>query len=68
MSALDARVLNQSPAIVLEQLAENLLGLGVLRQDAAARHLGDVGRLEVDLKREAVHQARQLDAGGCRVR
>ena len=34
---------------------------GVLRQHAPARDLGDVGRLEVDLQREAVHQARELD-------
>ena len=44
-----------------KELAQVLLGLGVLRQHALARDLGDVRRLQVDLQREAVHEARQLD-------
>ena len=34
---------------------------GVLREHAPAGDLGDVGRLEVDLQREAVHQPGELD-------
>ena len=47
--------------MVVVELAEAGLGRRVLGEDAAARDLGDVRRLEVDLLREAVHQPRQLD-------
>ncbi len=47
--------------MLVEELAEIGLRGGVLREHAPAGDLGDVGRLEVDLEREAVHQAGQLD-------
>ena len=50
------------PRCCREELAERRLGIGVLGEDALARDLGDVGRLEVDLQREAVHQPGELDA------
>ena len=51
----------EAAAVLGEELAQVLLGLGVLRQHALARDLRDVRRLQVDLQREAVHEARQLD-------
>ena len=47
--------------MLVEELPERCLRGGVLREDAPARDLGDVGRLEMDLQREAVHQAGKLD-------
>ena len=41
--------------------AERRLGVGVLGEHAAAGDLGDVRRLQVDLLREAVHEAGELD-------
>ena len=57
----EPRVLGEAPAVLVEELPERRLCGGVLREHAAARHLGDVRRLEMDLQREAVHQARELD-------
>ena len=57
----EPRVLGQATAVLVEELAERGLRGGVLREHAAARDLGDVRRLEMDLEREAVHQPRELD-------
>jgi hypothetical protein len=47
--------------VVVEQLAQRLLGVGVLGQHTAAGDLGDVGRFEVDPLGKPVHQPGQLD-------
>ena len=57
----EPRVVGEAAEVLGEELAQVLLGLGVLRQHALARDLGDVRRLQVDLQREAIHEARQLD-------
>ena len=57
----EPRVLREPAAVLVEELAERSLGGRVLREHAPAGDLGDVGRLEVDLQREAVHQAGELD-------
>ena len=54
-------VVGEAAAVLGEDLAQVLLGLSVLRQHALARDLRDVRRLQMDLQREAVHEARQLD-------
>ena len=54
-------VLGEPAAVLVEELPERCLRGGVLREHAPAGDLGDVGRLEVDLQREAVHQAGELD-------
>lgn len=46
----------------LEQLAEPILTLRVLGEHSAAGDLRDVRGLQMDLKREAIHQAGQFDA------
>ena len=63
MSAVSRVCVGEPAAVLREELAERRLRIGVLGEDALARDLGDVGRLEVDLQRlrEAVHQARELD-------
>src|SRR5260370_1839635 len=57
----EARVLGQAPSVLVENFAEHRLCGGVLREHAATRDLGDVGRLEVNLEREAIHQASEFD-------
>ena len=54
-------VVCEPTAVLGEEKAERVLRAGVLRQDALARNFGDVRGLEVDLEREAVHEASQLD-------
>ena len=49
------------PRCSSKSVAERRLGGGVLGEHAPARDLGDVRRLEVDLQREAVHEAGELD-------
>ena len=46
----------------LEQLAERTLTLGVLGEHAAAGNLGNVRRLQMDLKGKPIHQAGQFNA------
>ena len=57
----EPRVLGESAAVLVEELPERGLCACVLREHAAARDLGDVARLQVNLQRESVHQAGQLD-------
>src|SRR4051794_35709446 len=47
--------------MLVEERAERRFGIGVLREHASARYLADVGRLQMDLLREAVHKAGKLD-------
>ena len=54
----------QASPVGVEQPAEHLLAPGVLGEHATAGDLRDVGRLQVDLDGESIHQARQLDAAG----
>ena len=58
----DLGVVGQPAAMVLKQLAEQLLGIGVLREHSLAGDLRNVGGLQVDLQfpREAVLKAGQL--------
>ena len=49
-------VLGEAAAMFVEELAERRLGGRVLREHASAGDFGDVGRLEMDLQREAVHE------------
>ena len=57
----EASVLHEPAAVLVEELSERSLGGRVLREHAAAGHLGDVRRFEMDLQRETVHQAGKLD-------
>ena len=57
----EPRVLGEPPAVLVEELPERRLRGGVLREDASAGDLGDVGRLQVDLQGKAVHQPGELD-------
>ena len=56
-----ASVLHEPAAVLVEELPERSLGVRVLREHAAAGHLGDVRRFQMDLQRETVHQAGKLD-------
>ena len=57
----EARVLREPSAVLVEELSQRLLRGGILGQHASAGDLGDVRRLQMDLQREAVHQAGKLD-------
>ena len=56
--ALAVRDRAGEPAQLVVHWRQQLLGGGVLGEDALAGDLRDIRRLQVDLEREAIHQAR----------
>ena len=57
----EPRVLGQAASMLIVERAKRRLSGRILRKDAAAGDLGDVGGLEMDLQRESVHQPGELD-------
>ncbi len=57
----ETRVLREPASVLVEELSQGLLRGSIFRQNTSAGDLGDVRRLQMDLQREAVHQAGKLD-------
>jgi hypothetical protein len=56
-----AHVLGEPSSVLVKELPQHLLRGGIFRRNAPAGDLGDIRRLQMDLQREAVHQAGKLD-------
>jgi len=58
----DGGALGQASTVGFELLAEEPLAFCILGQDAAAGYFGNIGWLQVNLERKAVHEAGEFDA------